>query len=102
MNIHLVSLFLTQDLYGSDVTLELLINDMTILESRGLCLPFSDEQVYGTISQISGDNLGMHTIFGFSESFSGCHFCRLCVIEKNVSQRVYSEDEGYPLWKRFV
>lgn len=79
MNIHLVSLFHTPDLqkYGFDVILEPLINDVKKLESQGLSLPFSDEQVYGTISQITGDNLGMHSILGFNESFSSHHFCRL-------------------------
>jgi len=64
MNIHLVSLFHTADLqkYGFDVILEPLINDVKQLESQGLSLPFSDEQVYGTISQITGDNLGMHSV----------------------------------------
>ena len=72
MNIRLVSLFHTQDLrrYGFDVLLEPLINYMKKLESQGLSLPFSDKQVYGTICQITGDNLGMHTILGFNESFS--------------------------------
>lgn len=95
MNIHLVTLFHTQDLhkYGFDVILEPLINDLKKLESQGLSLPFSDEQVYGTICQITGDNLGMHTILGFNESFSSRHFCRLCLIEKNDCQTVYSEDD---------
>lgn len=95
MNIHLVSLFHTPDLqkYGFDVILEPLINDVKKLESQGLSLPFSDEQVYGTISQITGDNLGMHSILGFNESFSSRHFCRLCLIEKNDCQMVYSEDD---------
>lgn len=95
MNIHLVALFHTQDLqnYGFDVILEPLINDVKILESQGLSLPFSDEPVHGTISQITGDNLGMHTILGFNESFSSRHFCRLCLIEKSDCQTVYSEDD---------
>lgn len=95
MNIQLVSLFHAQDLhkYGFDVKLELLINDMKKLESQGLSLPFSDEQIYGTISHITGDNLGMHTILGLNESFSSRHFCGLCLIEKNDTQTVYSEDD---------
>lgn len=94
MNIHLLSLFHTQDLstYGFDVILAPLLNYIKILESQGLSLPFSDEQIYGTIAQITGDNLGMHSILGFNESFSSHHFCRLCLIEKNDSQTVYSED----------
>lgn len=71
INIHLVSLFHTQDLhkYGFDVILELLINDMKKLEIQGLSLPFSDEQVYGTISQITGDNLGKKFYTQFIEVF---------------------------------
>lgn len=61
MNIHLLSLFHTQDLkYSFDVILEPLINDIKKLESQGLNLPFCDEPIYGTIAQITGDNLGMH------------------------------------------
>ncbi|XP_051947286.1 uncharacterized protein LOC127618717 [Xyrauchen texanus] len=95
MNIHLLSLFHTQDIskYGFNVILEPLINDIKILESQGLSLPFSDEQIYGTIAQITGDNLGMHSILGFNESFNSRHFCRLCLIEKQDSQTVYSEDD---------
>ncbi|RVE61678.1 hypothetical protein OJAV_G00174850 [Oryzias javanicus] len=95
MNIHLVSLFHTPDLhkYGFDVILEPLINDVKQLESQGLSLPFSDEPVYGTISQITGDNLGMHSILGFTESFNSRHFCRLCLIEKDDCQTVYNEDD---------
>lgn len=70
MNIHLISLFHTQDLhkYGFDVILEPLINYINYiffkkkLESHGLRLPFSDKQIYCTISQITADNLRMHTI----------------------------------------
>ena len=95
MNIHLVSLFHTPDLkkYGFDAILEPLLNDVKQLESQGLSLPFSDEQVHGTISQITGDNLGMHSILGFNESFSSRHFCRLCLLDKDDCQTVYSEDD---------
>ncbi|KAK2843712.1 hypothetical protein Q7C36_011927 [Tachysurus vachellii] len=95
MNIHLVALFHTEDVkkYGFDPILQPLIDDIKILESHGIDLPFSSEKVYGTICQITGDNLGMHGIMGFAESFSGRHFCRLCLIEKDDSQNVYKEDD---------
>ena len=35
----------------------------------------------------------MHTILGFNESFNTRHFCRLCLIEKNDCQTVFSEDD---------
>lgn len=95
MNIHLISLFHAQDLhkYGLDAVLEPLMRDLKNLESQGLSLPFSDEPVFGTISQIIGDNLGMHTILGFNESFSSHYFCLICLIEKGDCQTVYSEDD---------
>lgn len=35
----------------------------------------------------------MHTILGFTESFSSRYFCRSCLIEKDDAQKVYSEDD---------
>lgn len=93
-NIHLVALFHTEDLrrYGFDSILEPLINDIRTLESCGLDLPFSAEKVYGTICEITADNLGMHAILGFTESFSGCYLCCLCLIDKDNAPNVYNED----------
>lgn len=73
MNIHLIALFHAQDVkkYGFDPILEPLIRDIKILESGGIELPISTSRVYGTICQVIGDNLGMHSILGFTESFSG-------------------------------
>lgn len=95
MNIHLVALFHTEDLkkYDFNPILEPLINDIKTLQSCGIDLPFSAEKVHGTICQITGDNLGMHAILGFTESFNGRYFCRLCLIEKGDGQIVYNEDD---------
>lgn len=46
-----------------------------------------------TIAQILGDNLGVHTILGFMDSFSANYFCRLRLIDKVLSQEVFSEDD---------
>ena len=95
INIHLVALFHAEDVkkYGFDPILQPLIDDIKVLESHGINLPFSSEKVHGTICQITGDNLGMHGILGFVESFSGRYFCRLCLIEKDDAQNVYNEDD---------
>ncbi|KAK2825806.1 hypothetical protein Q5P01_020020 [Channa striata] len=83
MMIHLLSQFHTQDLikYSFDVILEPLLNDIKKLEGQGLSLPFCDGQKHRTISQILGNNLGI-----------GHYFCRVCLIEKSDSQKLYSED----------
>ena len=90
MNIRLVALFHTgnETKYGFDLILQPLIDAIKILESHGIDLLFSSEKIYGTICQITGDNLGMHGIMGFVESFSGHNFCRLCLIEKVDAQNV--------------
>ncbi|XP_038137605.1 uncharacterized protein LOC119781269 [Cyprinodon tularosa] len=95
MNIHLVALFHTDDVkkYSFDPILQPLIDDIKVLESHGISLPHSAVNVRGTISQITGDNLGMHGIMGFIESFSGRYFCRLCLIERSDAQNVFSEDD---------
>lgn len=37
----------------------------------------------GTLCAIAGDNLGSHSIGGFSENFSkSTHFCRLCTVDR--------------------
>lgn len=53
-----MALFHTEDVkkYGFDPILQPLIDDIKILESDGIDLPFSSEKVYGTICQITGDN----------------------------------------------
>lgn len=48
--------------------------------------------VYGTIVQVTGDNLGVHSLFGFVESFSARYCCRFCLLEKDDFQTVFSED----------
>lgn len=95
MNIHLVSLFHAQDAkrYGIDEVLKPLIRDLKILETDGVPVPFAEQPIYGTLAQVTGDNLGMHTILGFLESFSANYFCRFCLIDKCSAQSIFSEDD---------
>lgn len=93
-NIHVISLFYSQDLkkYGFDKILQPLIDDLKSLETEGIDVPFSDTPLLGSVVQVTGDNLGLHGLFGFVESFSATHFCRFCLISKDVSQSIFSED----------
>ena len=76
MNIHVVTLFHSQDLktYGFDNILKPL-DDLKILETQGIEVPFSDVALLGSVIQVTGDNLGLHGLFGFVESFSATYFC---------------------------
>lgn len=93
-NIHVISLFHSQDLkkYGFDDILKPFIDDLKTLETEGIEVPFSDTPLLGSVVQVTGDNLGLHGLFGFVESFSATHFCRFCLITKDESQSVFTED----------
>ncbi|OXA37745.1 hypothetical protein Fcan01_27535 [Folsomia candida] len=46
------------------------------------------------LSQISGDNLGLHTILGFSEGFNANYPCRRCKMHKHDCQTAVTENPG--------
>lgn len=94
MNIHVVALFHSQDLkkYGFDEILKPLIDDVKTLEMEGIEVPFSDSPLRGTVIQVTGDNLGLHGLFGLIESFSATYFCRFCLTTKEELQSVFTED----------
>lgn len=70
-----------------------LVKDLKILETSGVAVPFAEVSVYGTLAQITGDNLGIHGILGFMESFSANYLCRFCLTDKSSAQSVFSEDD---------
>ena len=94
MNIHVVALFHSQDLkkYGFSEILKPLIDDVKKLEIEGIEVPFSDSPLLGSIIQVTGDNLGLHGLFGYLESFSATYCCRFCLSTKEELQSVFTED----------
>ncbi|KAF1376098.1 hypothetical protein PFLUV_G00227100 [Perca fluviatilis] len=95
MNIHLLALFHTADVkkYGFNTILEPLVHDLKVLECTGVEVPFADEPVCGTIAQVTGDNLGLHRLLGYVESFNANYFCHFCLVDKQTSQTVFSDDD---------
>lgn len=93
LNIHLVALFHAQDIktYGFDKVLEPLVQDISTLETNGIQIPLFDHTIYGTIVQVTGDNLGVHSLFGFVELFSARYSCHFCRLEKDFHTE-FSED----------
>ncbi|XP_036392657.1 uncharacterized protein LOC118783083 isoform X1 [Megalops cyprinoides] len=99
MNIHLVALFHLEDLkkYGFDPILQPLVNDLKVLETQGIQVPFSDtplrciSQLFSVI-QVTGDNLAIHGLFGTVESFSATYCCPFCLTDKTSLQFVFNED----------
>ncbi|XP_038569888.1 uncharacterized protein LOC119899416 [Micropterus salmoides] len=94
LNIHLCALFHAQDIrrYGFNSILEPLVNDFKVLEIEGVKNPVTGSCIRGTIVQVTGDNLGLHGLFGFLESFGARYCCRFCLLEKDRFQSVFCED----------
>nr|XP_021323512.1 uncharacterized protein LOC108180038 [Danio rerio] len=78
--------------HGFDKILEPLVKDISSLETNGIQIPLFYHAVYGTIVQVTGDNLGIHSLFGFVESFSARYCCHFCLLEKEHFQTVFCED----------
>lgn len=95
VNIHLCALFHAQDIkrYGFNSILEPLVHDLKILETEGLKIPMLKDAIHGTLIQVTGDNLGLHSLFGFVESFGARYCCRFCLLERHCFQSVFSEDD---------
>ncbi len=47
-----------------------------------LCINGCDKSFVGSIGPFSGDNLGLHAVGGFIESFSGVRICWICMATK--------------------
>lgn len=97
-NIFLVQLFYTSDRakHGNQKIFESLIEDLIFLEQEGICVNRSDgtqEKVYFTLLLILGDNLGLNSILGFTESFNSDYFCRVCLATKQICQVEVNQSE---------
>ncbi len=72
--------------FGQEKVFSTLVSDLKQMEENGI--EYGDEKVKGCVIAITGDNLGSHSIGGFTESFSkSTHFCRYCVIDRVFSNR---------------
>jgi len=85
-SIHILAAFnsLDRSLYGFRKILAPIIADLKELEKE-VDLTLRDGTVVhkrGTVVQVIDNNLGLHQLCGFVESFSAKHFCRFCMIDK--------------------
>lgn len=72
---------LTLKRFGYNNVFKRLIDDLLVLETSGIYVPFLQKKVKGTAAIVSADNLGAHGLGGFIESFSGrtLRICRTCM-----------------------
>ncbi|XP_023316931.1 uncharacterized protein LOC111694165 [Trichogramma pretiosum] len=64
---------------------------------EGIELSISQErvQIFFKLGLIVGDNLGLHGILGFTESFNANYACRFCKMNKFQRSIAIQEDEAY-------
>lgn len=95
-NIFLFILFNTLDrkVFSNSIIFSKVIDELQYLENNGIVLSHNGENkcIYFKLSLILGDNLGLHSILGFTESFQASRFCRFCNIDKKNMQNVFYED----------
>ncbi|KAF2886229.1 hypothetical protein ILUMI_19945 [Ignelater luminosus] len=91
-NIFSFALFYSSDrkLFGNNMFSKL-IEELQYLQDNGILL--LNETVYFKVCLISGDNIGVHGIFGFTESFSCTYSCRFCRVDKNRMHTMTTQDD---------
>jgi len=89
-NIFLVSLFKSKDRqeYGNHAIFSELISELKFLETTGIDILYNGKinKVFFSLGLILGDNLGLHSMLGFSESFIANFPCRFCKSHKTECQ----------------
>ncbi|KAJ8048445.1 hypothetical protein HOLleu_00769 [Holothuria leucospilota] len=79
---YLAALYKSSDVaeFGFDVVLRPLVDDLKQLEESGLEITCQGKN--GTVklglAQVVGDNLGIHSLFGFAQGFTANLLCRKC------------------------
>lgn len=97
-NIHLVSICNSLDIkerQNLDILLEKILVELSQLEREGIDLETREGKaikVYCSLAQFTGDNLGVHQILGFIESFSADYCCLLCYATREDMQNLEKED----------
>lgn len=87
-NLFLALLFYSSDrsYFGNDKTFKILLAELEYLHNQGIWINAEGGQhnVKFVLITISGDNLGLHGILGFHESFSSNNYCRFCTATKDT------------------
>jgi len=96
-SIHLVSLTYTEDIkkYGMRSVLSVIKEELKVLEA-GFKIELEDGSIRWmrvVLGNVVADNLGLHSLLGFVESFSHSFCCDLCLGTKEQFQSCFSEEQ---------
>lgn len=91
--IYLVALFKTDDknCFGNHAIFKDLIAELNYLESIGIEVSVNNKNynILFKLGLILGDNLGLHSILGFVESFVANYHFRFCKTHKKQCHQLY-------------
>lgn len=65
----------------------ILVDEINYLQKEGLEIQTTEGSfhIYFALGLVLGDNLGLNSALGFTESFNATYFCRFCKMSKNDS-----------------
>lgn len=80
--------------FGNRAIFQCVIDELNYLAENGINfnVPGFQGKIYFELGLILGDNLGMHSITGFIESFSANYPCRSCKVRKEIMKHQCEED----------
>ncbi|CAG9782312.1 unnamed protein product [Diatraea saccharalis] len=97
-NVFLAMLFYSnhRTKFGNESVFDSLIKELNYLHDYGVDIILNSRQikVKFALCVIAGDNLGLHSILGFNESFSSTNYCRFCYSTKRECQSQIFCDES--------
>lgn len=98
-NMYLVALCDSKlvDKYNYNSIFKHVVEDIKILETEGISIDCEENDKYnnvnlrGTLVQMSFDNLGGNTVFGYTKCFTAKYFCRICICTKKKCRKATTE-----------
>ncbi|CAG9773464.1 unnamed protein product [Ceutorhynchus assimilis] len=93
-NIFLWGLFFSSDrvVFSNKNVFQPFINELKYLEFEGVVV--KGKRIFFIAPLLLGDNLGINSITGMTESFSSIYFCRSCTAPKQLTQNMISENRN--------
>jgi hypothetical protein len=71
-----------------------LIDELNYLDTEGITININGKEIkiYFKLTLIQGDNLGLHSLLGFTQSFNSNYFCRFCKTFRDDTYRQVTLD----------
>lgn len=96
-HIFLFILFNTLDrkAFSNEIIFSKVIDELNYLEKNGIEVMDNDKKIsiYFKLALVVGDNLGLHSVLGFVESFNTSLFCRFCYVNRKEIHNVFDGNE---------